>query len=138
MTTTVNFGYISFGGFKLFALPEDYQVTSIGNKSKPIPRANGTVLDIGYGYRGFVLKSYVQDASVVASMDNYAKSRLLLDLPIVVTDTLYPGGKTWAGFFELPIISSGKVNTSNILNLPSAIMLNELQLTFYSIQEEVL
>lgn len=138
MATTVNFGYISFGGFKLFALPEDYQVTSIGNKSKPIPRANGTVLDIGYGYRGFLLKSYVEDAGVIASMDSYVKTRVSTGSPITVTDTLYPGGKTWSGFFELPIISSGKVDYANNFGLPSALMLNELQLTFYSIEEEVL
>ena len=136
--TTVKFGYISFGGFKLFALPENYQVTSIGNKSKPIARANGSILDVGYGYRGFTMRTYVEDAGVVASIDTYAKTALSSATPITVTDTLYPGGKTWSGFFEVPITTSGKVDFSNTLGLPSALMLNEITLNFYSIDEEVM
>ncbi len=138
MTTTVKFGYISFGGFKLFALPENYQVISMGNKSKPIARANGSILDVGYGYRGFTLRTYIEDSGVIASLDDYAKSKLTSATPITVTDTLYPGGKTWSGFFEVPIISAGKVDFSNTLGLPSALMLDETTLSFYSIEEEVL
>jgi hypothetical protein len=138
MATTVKFGSISFGGFKLFALPENYQVTSIGNKSKPIARAGGTILDVGYGYRGFTIRTYVENAGTVIAIDAYAKSRLQSALPITVVDTLYPGGKTWSGFFEVPIVSAGKVDFSNTLGLPSALMLDETTLTFYSIAEEVM
>ena len=138
MTTTVKFGYISFGGFKLFALPENYQVTSIGNKSKPIARAGGSILDVGYGYRGFTIRTYIEDAGIILSIDEYAKEKLTSATPITVTDTLYPGGKTWSGFFEIPIVSAGKVDFSNTLGLPSALMLDETTLNFYSIDEEVM
>ena len=137
MTQLLQFGSISFGGFRLFALPENYQVIATGNKSKPIPRAGGTILDIGYGYLGFNIRTSVHSGSTVAAIDDYAKGRLASGTPISVVDTLYPGGKTRSGFFELAIQSTGSTS-AGVFGLPSDLMLEDISLTFYSIEEEIL
>lgn len=138
MTGQVSFGYVSFGGFSIFALPENYQVTASGNKSKPISRAGGTIMDVGYGHYGFTLSGHVLNAATVKDMNEYVKTQLENNTAITVTDTLYPGGKVWLGFFELPIVSSGQVITGGIMNLPSSILFNDTQLNFYSLEPEVM
>lgn len=138
MSGQLSFGHISFGGFKLFALPENYQVIVIGNKSKPISRAGGSIMDVGYGHYGFSVSSSVLDAYIAKDIHEYAKSQLEANTPITVVDTLYPGGKTWSGFFELPILSSGQVGTAGVMNLPINMLMNDLQLTFYSLEPEII
>lgn len=138
MTGQLSFGYISFSTFKIFAFPENYQILANGNKSKPISRAGGSIIDVGYGHYGFSVSGSILDAYLAKDIHEYAKAQLVANNPITVVDTLYPGGKTWSGFFELPIISSGQVSTNGNLNLPINLLMNDLQLTFYSLEPEIM
>lgn len=137
MTTVIKFGYIQFGGYKLFATPENYQTYTIGTKSQPIPRANGSILDINYGYKGFNIKSHVLDGAKVNAIANYIQSQLNTGSPISVSDTLYPGGTSWSGFFE-PLTTTGQVVSGGLYGLPANLMLEEISLTFYSVEEVVI
>lgn len=134
--STLKFGYISFGGFKLFVAPEDYSLTFIGSKSQPIVTSTGVILDVGYGFRGFQAGGYIpnNDGSQLNAMEALVAARLAADnpQPITVLDTVYPGGKSWTGFFELPMIKTGTVDASAFFNLPSSYMMDKTTLNFYS------
>lgn len=132
----IKYGYIQAGGVTLYATPDSYRVIEVGTKTQSIPTATGVVLDIGYGFLGFEVVVYHQDASVFATLDNATKTALTSGVPMSVQDTIYPGGKTWSGFFQRPIVKAGSVLANGTFGLPDRLMLDGVQLSFVSVDIE--
>jgi hypothetical protein len=128
----ISYGYVTIGGVKLYATPDDYALFDRGSKSQIIATSKGGILDVGFGVTGFTVNGWVLDASSIVNLDNIAKNALNSGTPISVTDTIYPGGKSWTGFLERPVIKTGQAFSGGSLGLPENIMLSAVPITFFS------
>jgi hypothetical protein len=134
--TYLQHGYVQIAGTKIFALPENYQIISKGNKSNIIPRIGESLFDPGYGFLGFSIRGKLIGQDTGLNIISAAQNALQTATPLLVSDTLYPGGRSWVGFIELPVIFSGQTFYNGLLNVPKVI--DDISLTFYSSTPELL
>lgn len=119
-------------GNSYFVSPNEYNFYYEGETSRMIPSSNGTILDISYARPCFNATLYLSDASAVLAFQEQARNAIANNTPIQIQDTVYPGGRTWSGYFKLPIVSKGSMpyKSNDILTEP-------IQVTFHNIELEL-
>lgn len=129
-------GKISIGGNNVFVAPGNYTTTVKGSPSQIIPTSSGYYVEPGYSFHGFTISASVLDAGVIANIETLAKEAWSTGTPIDVTDDVHPSGsKSWTGFIELPVVTSGSA-LIELPGYPSRIMTETVQITFFSSEAE--
>lgn len=130
MSGTIRYGYVTIAGQKLFVKPEDYTLTSFGTKTQLVPTANGYFLDVGKGFYGFTIRTLIYNASIITTIENAASNALKNKSPMSVTDTVYPGGKSWSGYVDLPVVKTGSLLTSSMFGMPANLATEAIEISF--------
>lgn len=138
MSNIIKAGYISIGNLKLYVEPENYSTFIVGNKTEILPTSKGFFIKTGYGRQGFRISTNVFDASLIDDLESVAINALKSGSPITATDTLHPGGKTWSGFIDLPIVTTGTAHNTGISYLPQKMTFGNIEISFTNTKFEPL
>lgn len=126
------FGKLRIYDIDYFVDVNDYEVIYDGDSSKLLASSGATVIDVGYVRPGFTAKLYIKDPSQIKGLQDNIRSSLISQSPTMVIDTVYPGDRTWYGFFQSPIIRNGTIKTNGNFGLPDSLYTNAVTVTFYS------
>lgn len=134
----ISYGYMDIAGHRLFVKPEDYTLISFGTKTQLVPTAKGYFVDVGKGFYGFTIRSIVYNASIIASIENAAVDALSSKQPMSVNDTVCPGGRSWTGYIELPVIKTGSLNSGGSFGLPGGLAPEACEISFIDVEVRTL
>lgn len=134
---TEPFGKLQIYGNNYYVQPEDYQVIMEGEPSRLLPSSNSYIMDVGYVRLGFTAKLTILNGSDVTTLQTNIINSIKAKSPTIVYDSVYPGGKTWYGFFKAPVVIGGVMKGSRF-GLPADLNVTPVTVTFYSSSMEIM
>jgi len=127
---------LNINGTDYFVSPEDYTYGVEGSPSSLVTSSGGYIIDVGYVRETFTARIIAINPSEVLNLQTTAITAITNGTPITVVDNVYPGGKTWTGYFRLPIISNGSMKAPFTLGLGIDIMITPITVGFFNLNLE--